>query len=659
MSHDDINIIADRVNDTVSEVMKEKFNFMEQIASLTSITSTEVPPLQKQGILNPLSRDKSKDLLSISYITKDGDVYMSPTQKANFNSAPIVQNIAKNKKTIMIGPTADNITNQLSINVGTPVWDSDKNYNGMLLARLDCKFLCEISSRIQIGDTGHAIFIDRATGNTIGSKNLDDVLNKQNYMEIAVQSNLDELKHGMSKLMSGERSWNYFKGEDGHERTMLYHPLDNTNWSVMIIWDELEFVGKLKRMETIMFVLTFVLLFGTIITAIALGRSLRPLAKVGAAISEIATGNADLTQRLEIKHGKKEILDIVNGFNNFVAKLQQIVTSVKGSQSKLIDADSSLQAGTQDTSSAITQILANIQNVNNQITNQADSVNETAGAVNEIASNIESLERMIMSQSAGVEQASSAVEEMVGNINSVNMSVEKMAMSFNELEQNANFGIKTQSDVNDKIKLIEDQSKMLQDANTAIANIAEQTNLLAMNAAIEAAHAGEAGKGFSVVADEIRKLSETSTNQSKSIGEELTKIQDSINSVVSASTQAADAFKAVSYSIQNTDQLVRQIKNAMDEQNAGSKQITDALHSMNDSTIEVKAASVEMSEGNKHILSEIRKLQEVTSTIKGSMEEMTNGARRINDTGSALNDVSYQVTDSIDSIKKEIDLFKV
>ncbi len=161
-------------------------------------------------------------------------------------------------------------------------------------------------------------------------------------------------------------------------------------------------------------------------------------------------------------------------------------------------------------------------------------------------------------------------------------------------------------------EVINSSEEALQTANKTISDIAGQTNLLAMNAAIEAAHAGEAGKGFSVVADEIRKLSETSSAQSKTIREELLKIEGSINDVVNASQASTDMFVEVSNSITQTQQLVLQIKGAMEEQQEGSKQIGAALMLMNDNTSEVRAASHEMAEGNKSILVEIDQLRNTT-----------------------------------------------
>ena len=248
---------------------------------------------------------------------------------------------------------------------------------------------------------------------------------------------------------------------------------------------------------------------------------------------------------------------------------------------------------------------------------------------------------------------------MIGNINSVNKSVEKMSASFKALEDNAEIGFSKQEDVNEKVRQIEGQSEMLQEANTAISDIAEQTNLLAMNAAIEAAHAGEAGKGFAVVADEIRKLSETSSEQSKKIGEQLGKIMASITDVVGSSNEASTALTEVSSRIKETDELVIQIQAAMEEQNEGSKQILDALRHLNSSTSEVRNSSKEMNDRNAQIVRDMTILSESTGMMNTSMEEMAVGARKINETGVTLNEISDQVKDAISKIGSQVDLFKV
>lgn len=375
-------------------------------------------------------------------------------------------------------------------------------------------------------------------------------------------------------------------------------------------------------------------------------------------LADLASGDADLTKRCSL-FVRDEIGALIINFDEFMDKLHDIVKNLKDSKAELGTSGENLDAGTEDTSSSITEIIANIDSIHAQITNQDKSVRETSDSVQHISNAIVDLDALIEDQSSSVTQASAAVEEMIGNINSVNKSVEKMSDSFKALEDNAEIGFSKQEDVNEKVRQIEGQSEMLQEANTAISAIAEQTNLLAMNAAIEAAHAGEAGKGFAVVADEIRKLSETSSEQSKKIGEQLGKIMTSITDVVSSSNEASTALNEVSTRIKETDELVIQIHAAMEEQNEGSKQIMDALLHLNSSTSEVRNSSQEMSGRNRQIVKDMTILKESTDMMNTSMEEMSVGARKINETGSTLSEIAHQVRNSINKIGAQVDLFKV
>ena len=384
---------------------------------------------------------------------------------------------------------------------------------------------------------------------------------------------------------------------------------------------------------------------------------LKRLTFVGKSIKTLSSGDADLTLRIPEK-GNNEFTELGADVNAFIEILQTLVKKLNEAQLSLEQIGAELGVNSQETASATSEIMANISSVRMQAETQSTAVTETTTVLEQSGESVNELVELINNQVAGITQASAAIEQMIGNISAVSNSVNIMAQSFKVLDSNVNEGNFKLENVGNKVNQMADQSKMLLQANNMIAQVASQTNLLAMNAAIEAAHAGEAGKGFSVVADEIRKLAETSSVQSKNINTELKEISASIQDIVTLTGDARNSYSSIVSQLNSTDTIMEQIANAMAEQSLASTQILEALADMKGQSTSVNEKSKGLQRGIENVQNNMNVVAQVSDVILGSMDEMTAGSQEISTSSQSVSNLAQQTRDNIEIMDSLLKQFK-
>ena len=296
-------------------------------------------------------------------------------------------------------------------------------------------------------------------------------------------------------------------------------------------------------------------------------------------------GKGDLTKRGEVTADM--FGNMADAFNLMIQRFSGLMKQVRDSAERV-----NASAGV---------LRDNASQMAGTAKHQADESVKTLGAVEQLTFQMRQVAQTAdaSSESAkkvlqATEQGRVAVQETVQDMQSIRSSVQRMSK---------------------QVKALGDRSLEISQIVSTIRDIASQTNLLALNAAIEAAGAGEAGARFAVVADQVRKLAESSTGATREIADLVKVIQTETQDAVVAMEQETQAVEAGSASALRTGEVFKEISGIAQRSSELAQSIASAAVSQTASTDQVGRSIKEFAGGTLET-------QKATDSARATVEDM-------------------------------------
>ncbi|QLG88640.1 methyl-accepting chemotaxis protein [Chitinibacter bivalviorum] len=323
------------------------------------------------------------------------------------------------------------------------------------------------------------------------------------------------------------------------------------------------------------------------------------MGRANRALDEIAAGN--LRANIEV-NGSDEIETMLGNLQKMQVSLRDTVRSISNNADQVASAAVQLAQSSSEVASSVTQQVE-------ATSGAAASVEELSVSIDQVAHNANEAQNNANAASGNARQSASIVGKSMDMVHTVHQAVGQSAGQIDALSA---------------------RIQQIDSITNVIKEVADQTNLLALNAAIEAARAGEQGRGFAVVADEVRKLAERTTNSAREISEMINVVRADANSAVSS-------MHGSSATVENVVTISGEAVESMTEANEGVEKILHSVSQIASSLGEQRHAGIDVAQ-------RIERIAQMSEETSASMEE-------INASAEMLSDVAQQMLKSMGKFK--------
>ena len=342
-------------------------------------------------------------------------------------------------------------------------------------------------------------------------------------------------------------------------------------------------------------------------------------------------------------------------FRNMRSMVGRTNTSIDTSR----DLVTSLSESAEELAASVEQINAQTSSVRLLVDRQNETIIESGAAVEEITKTIESFNQQLDTENGLIEDSAAAASQMVSAIGRTSEEADKRNREldglFNDIEKTRRNILAT----GDAVGAVVDLSARIEEVMTVIDSISAQTNLLSMNAAIEAAHAGDAGRGFSVVAEEIRKLADTTLKNSQEISGTIREMNVKIREVEESSGDNLASFEGFFQSMGDFRETFTEIGSMMKETTKGASDIQDITEKLSSISRNIQGASEEITLSEQDINTSMSENSGLSRQVLDSIFEMDSGLKEINKAIALLMDMSRKSESVTVELKENIEQFTI